>query len=174
MKNLLIISSTKNTNFELSQKIKIFFDNRENIKTEIICLEDFKLPLYTPSLEDIFKGEEKFPKEIISLKEILLKSDSIIWCSPEYNGGISPIVTNSIAWISRATTDWREAFNNKNMLICSSSGGNGKNFVEGFKIQLKYLGSEVMEESIIQTKKDLITNDELETILSNFYTNIRN
>lgn len=174
MKHLLIISSTRNSNFDLSQKIKSFFDNKDNLISKIISLEDFDLPLYTPSLEETFKAEKNFPDEIKNLKEILLESHSIIWCSPEYNGGISPIVTNAIAWISRATVDWKDAFNNKNMLICSSSGGNGKSFVEGFKIQLKYLGSNVMQESLIQTKKNTITNVELDKTLSNFYFKIIN
>ena len=174
MKYLLIISSTKNSNFDLSQKIKSFFDNKDSLTTKIISLEDFDLPLYTPSLEETFKAEKNFPDEIKNLKEILLESHSIIWCSPEYNGGISPIVTNAIAWISRATVDWKDAFNNKNMLICSSSGGNGKSFVEGFKIQLKYLGSDVMGESLIQTKKNTITDVELDNTLSNFYLKIIN
>ena len=64
-----------------------------------------------------------------------------LWCSPEYNGGVSPILTNMIAWISRATDDWREGFKDKHSLVCSSSGGNGKHFIEGFHCDLSYLGS---------------------------------
>ena len=87
------------------------------------------------------------------MKDFLISSDALIWCSPEYNGGISPILTNVIAWISRATDDWRDGFKDKHSLVCSSSGGNGTNFVKGFTIQLSYLGSKVMEKSIIKTKK---------------------
>ena len=45
MKNLLIISSTKNSNYELSKDIKKFFDNKEGVKCSIISLEQFDLPL---------------------------------------------------------------------------------------------------------------------------------
>ena len=51
MKNLLIISSTKNSNYELSKDIKKFFDNKEGVKCSIISLEQFDLPLYKPELE---------------------------------------------------------------------------------------------------------------------------
>ena len=93
----------------------------------------------------------------------------MIWCSPEYNGGISPILTNVIAWISRATEDWRDGFKDKHSLVCSSSGGNGNNFVKGFTIQLSYLGSKVMNKSIIKTKKKDLEKPEFEGILNQFY-----
>ena len=98
-----------------------------------------------------------------------MKSDALIWCSPEYNGGVSPILTNMIAWISRATDDWREGFKDKHSLVCSSSGGNGKHFIEGFSLQLSYLGSKVMDKSIIKTKKNDINKSDFEGILSDFY-----
>ncbi len=46
MKNLLIISSTKNSNFELSQEIKSFFDKQGNFSSSVISLEEFDLPLF--------------------------------------------------------------------------------------------------------------------------------
>ena len=162
MKNLLIISSTKNSNLELSKEIKKFFDEKENINCSVISLEQFDLPLYRPELEEEFKNKSFFPDDIAKVKDCLISSDALIWCSPEYNGGISPILTNVIAWISRATDDWREGFKDKHSLICSSSGGNGTNFVKGFSIQLSYLGSIVMEKSIIKTKKKDIGKPEFE------------
>ena len=108
MKNLLIISSTKNSNFELSKDIKKFFDSKKDINCSIISLEQFNLPLYRPELEEDFKNKSLFPDDITKVKDFLVSSDALIWCSPEYNGGISPILTNVIAWISRATEDWRD------------------------------------------------------------------
>ena len=57
MKNLLIISSTKNSNFQLSQEIKSFFDKKENISSSVLSLEELDLPLFMPSLEENFKIE---------------------------------------------------------------------------------------------------------------------
>ncbi len=158
----------------MSKRIKDFFDKLGSSVTELICLEDFVLPLFTPTLEQKYKNNDDFPEDIRKIKDILLNSKAVVWCSPEYNGGISPILTNSIAWISRATTDWKEAFVNKKMLICSSSGGNGRNFVEGLRSQLKYLGSEVMEDCIIQTKRELISETKFNETLSQFYKNLPN
>ena len=101
MKKIIIISATKNSNFALSEKINLFFESKNMYNSNIVSLEDYNLPLYTPTLEEIFQKSNGFPDEIEIIKELLLDSDAMVWCSPEYNGGISPIVTNSIAWISK-------------------------------------------------------------------------
>ena len=169
MKKLLIISSTKNSNFDLSQDIKSYFDNKEDISCSVISLEEFDLPLYRPELEEKFKASSSFPVDIDKVKSFIVKSDALIWCSPEYNGGVSPILTNVIAWISRATEDWKDGFKDKHSLICTSSGGNGLNFIKGFSLQLNYLGSHVMEESIVKTKKKDLNISEFESILLKFH-----
>ena len=173
MKKILIISSTNNSNFDLSKDIKFFFDKKEGILSEVISLEKYELPLYTPTLENDFETTKSFPEQIQILKDILLNSEAIIWCSPEYNGGVPPILTNCIAWISRATSNWKDAFSEKKMLVCSSSGGNGKSFVESFKLQLKYLGSYVSENSIIKTKKNNYDVNIFEDTLNDFYKSIK-
>ena len=169
MKNILIVSSTKNSNFELSNNIKDFFKNKDGVSSSVISLEDYNLPLFKPSLEEDYKRNNSFPEDIEKVKNLIISSDALIWCSPEYNGGISPILTNVIAWISRATDDWKDGFKDKHSLICTSSGGNGQNFIQGFSIQLSYLGSKVMEESIVQTKKKELDTGEFENILGKFY-----
>tara|TARA_B100000886_G_scaffold309366_1_gene243499 strand:- start:663 stop:1184 length:522 start_codon:yes stop_codon:yes gene_type:complete len=168
MKNLLIISSTKNTNYQLSLEIQKFYSQIEVLNCSLISLEEFNLPLYTPTLEASFIEKGKFPEEISKIKDEILRSDALIWCSPEYNGGISPILTNAIAWISRATDDWKDGFKDKHSLICTSSGGNGKNFIKGFTLQLNYLGSIVSEDSIIKTKKNSENQNVLEQKLRSF------
>ena len=112
MKNILIVSSTKNSNFDLSNEIKSFLDKKDDITSSVISLEEFDLPLYKPGLEEDFKKNNSFPDDIEKVKNLILTSDALVWCSPEYNGGVSPILTNVIAWMSRATEDWRDGFLN--------------------------------------------------------------
>ena len=168
MSNLLIISSTKKSNYELSKVIRDYLENKKSLSCKVISLEDFDLPLYTPTLESFYKKDNTFPENIQKSKELICSSTALIWCSPEYNGGISPIVTNAIAWISRATEDWKEGFKDKHSLICTSSGGNGKNFIEGFRIQLSYLGSIVFERSLIQTNAKKIDETDFSSVLDSF------
>ena len=172
MSNMLIISATNNSNFELSIGIKNYIENHKKFNCEVVSLEDFGLPLYTPKLEAIYKKDNSFPENIQRSKELICTSEAMIWCGPEYNGGISPIFTNAIAWISRATEDWKEGFKDKHSLICTSSGGNGKNFIKGFTIQLGYLGSIVFERSLIQTNAKQIDQKEFSSVLDDFCLNI--
>ena len=168
MKKLLIISATPFSNFDLSEDIKVYLEKKTDLSCQIVSLEDLNLPLFTPSLELEIKKENNFPKEITDIKSMLVSSDAIIWCSPEYNGGVSPIITNMIAWVSRIGDDWKEGFDGKKMLICSSSGGNGNNFVKGFSIQLSYLGAKILDRSLIKTKKNGINTDEFAEVLDYF------
>ncbi len=170
MKKFLIISATPFSNLDLSKQIKLYLEKKPNLTCEIISLENLNLPLFTPSLEIEIKEKNDFPKQISQIKESLINADAVIWCSPEYNGGVSPILTNMIAWVSRVNTDWKEGFDGKKSLICSSSGGNGHNFVKGFSIQLSYLGVNLMEESIIKTKKKDLESAEFSSILDRFHS----
>tara|TARA_B100000927_G_C16366299_1_gene429564 strand:- start:266 stop:784 length:519 start_codon:yes stop_codon:yes gene_type:complete len=172
MKKLLIISSTKRSNLDLSIKIKDYIKAKEIFICEVVSLEDFDLPLYTPTLEEKYKTDNSFPGGITKIKDLICSSNAMIWCSPEYNGGISPILTNAIAWISRATKDWKEGFDKKNSLICTSSGGNGKNYVKGFSMQLNYLGSVVFDKSIIKTSSKEFDDKEFSDILNDFCSNL--
>ena len=42
MKNILIVSSTKNSNFDLSNEIKSFLDKKDDITSSVISLEEFE------------------------------------------------------------------------------------------------------------------------------------
>ena len=174
MKKLLIVSATPFSNFDLSEQIKVYLEKKSDLSCQIISLEDLTLPLFTPSLEVKIKEQNNFPKEITEIKSMLVSADATIWCSPEYNGGISPIITNTIAWVSRIGDDWKEGFDGKKTLICSSSGGNGNNFVKGFTIQLSYLGANILEKSLIKTKKNGIKTKEFAKVLDNFHLFLKN
>ena len=174
MKKLLIVSATPFSNFDLSEQIKVYLEKKSDLSCQIISLEDLNLPLFTPSLEVKIKEQKNFPKEITEIKSMLVSADATIWCSPEYNGGVSPIITNTIAWVSRIGDDWKEGFDGKKTLICSSSGGNGNNFVKGFSIQLSYLGANILEKSLIKTKKNGIKTEEFTEVLDSFHLFLKN
>ena len=91
---------------------------------------------------------------LIKSKPIKVKAqnaDGFIFCAPEYNGSIPPILTNVIAWISVKTSNWRGAFNGKTALICTHSGGVGNNFKSSLRIQLNHLGVIVLPRTISKT-----------------------
>jgi len=151
-KKLLIISATSRNNFELAKQIDTIAESF-SIGKELINLEDYNIPIYTP-----IKQAESIPEEVSELTMKFINSSGFIFCAPEYNGSIPPILTNLIAWISVSTDKWREVFNGKKALLASHSGGGGHNLIQSLRIQLNHLGTIVLPRTIIvnsYTKFDL-------------------
>ena len=143
MKKILIISATAGNNLILARKIGDLF----KVNHDIITLEDYQLPLYTEKIELV-------NQDIInSLCKKIISADGFVICSPEYNGGSPPILTNAITWISVTTDYWRDCFSDKIGLIATHSGGDGNSFLATFRKQLEFMGTVVYPRSI-QVNKD--------------------
>ncbi len=87
-----------------------------------ISLADYPLPLMNEDLE----REKGVPANAVKLARLFVEHDGVLICTPEYNGGIPPLVKNTIDWISRVKTESGKsmyAFSGKAMGICSSSNG---------------------------------------------------
>lgn len=153
MSNILIISATSNNNLHLAENIKSLADN-ENINTELINLENYSLPLYTPEIY-----QNGVPENVHSLIDQFQKTDAFIVCAPEYNGSIPPIITNVIAWITVSTNQWREVFSGKVGLIATHSAGSGQNFLRSMRIQLEHLGVIVLPRTIAVTNHTGFNSD---------------
>ena len=165
MKNILIISATKKTNYTLAKKLSKFLLEL-NSSTTVISLEDYMLPLYTDDVFDAKKNEYKDTIEILT--KLFINHAGIIICGPEYNGSTAPIITNSIAWISCSTDYWKDAFKNKIALIATASGGPGTKFVSAIKTQLEHLGCVVMPNSISANNSNPLNTDSVNKILRHF------
>jgi NAD(P)H-dependent FMN reductase len=87
-----------------------------------ISLADFPLPFMDEDLE----REKGVPANAGKLARMVAEHDAVLICTPEYNGGIPPLLKNAIDWITRVKTDAgrpMNAFAGKVMAICSSSNG---------------------------------------------------
>ncbi len=62
-----------------------------------VNLADFPLPLYNGDLE----ANEGLPANGRALKDLFLAHDALLITSPEYNGSITPLLKNTIDWVSR-------------------------------------------------------------------------
>ena len=145
MKNILLISATSGNNYKLAQELEVLLKTKD-VDYNLIRLDDFSIPLYDPQKEETVNSED-----ISKLDELFQSADGFIFCAPEYNGSIPPILTNAIAWISVKTSNWRGAFNGKSALICTHSGGVGNNFKSSLRIQLNHLGVIVLPRTISKT-----------------------
>jgi chromate reductase, NAD(P)H dehydrogenase (quinone) len=59
-------------------------------------LADFDMPLFNQDLE-----AEHTPEAAKRLAELFRTTDIVLIITPEYNGGVTPLVANTISWISR-------------------------------------------------------------------------
>tara|TARA_Y100001934_G_C12267889_1_gene733330 strand:- start:58 stop:585 length:528 start_codon:yes stop_codon:yes gene_type:complete len=175
MKNILIVSSTLKNNFKLANSLNDYINDISkslsyDLKTNVISLENFDLPVYTDDNFD--KYIEKYRQNIEKLTQNFTKCDGIIICAPEYNGSTPPIVNNAIAWISTTTDYWRDAFNNKAALVCTNSGGVGAKYITIMKLQLEHLGCVVMPRAISSNKNNPLNPESVKKILKQFIKHI--
>ena len=165
MKNVVILVATKNSNYILAENLLELIDCKKyNVKLR--SLEDFALPLFLASEYD--KLKQKYLNEIKSITDLLIESDGLIVCAPEYNGGIPPIITNALAWISVSTDYWRDAFINKISLIATSSGGPAIKYNIAMKNQLEHLGMVVMPRMISVSSNNPFKKESALKILKQF------
>ena len=163
-KKLLIISATSRNNLELAQQIDNITSSL-NIEKDLINLEEYDIPLYTT-----IKQEDTIPKHVNDITLKFIDASGFIFCAPEYNAGIPPILTNAITWISVSTKNWRDVFKNKKALIASHSGSGAHAFLSSFQAQLEYMGCTVYHRKISVHRNAEFNPESVDRILSNFKT----
>jgi chromate reductase, NAD(P)H dehydrogenase (quinone) len=60
-------------------------------------LHDFPMPIFDQDIEDAGKT----PEAAVKLATMFRTHDIVFIASPEYNGGITPVIANLISWVSR-------------------------------------------------------------------------
>ena len=113
-----------------------------------IDLRDYPLPLYDGDLE----AEQGIPDNARKLRDLFLAHQGLIVASPEYNSFITPLLKNTLDWISRrdGTIDGLTAFRNKVGLVLSASPGafGGMRSLALIRQLLGHLGVTVLPEQL--------------------------
>lgn len=60
-------------------------------------LREFEMPIFNQDIEDA--GET--PEAAKRLAEMFREHDIVLIISPEYNGGVTPLIANLVSWVSR-------------------------------------------------------------------------
>ena len=91
------------------------------VETTLIDLRDFPLPIYDGDFEE----EEGLPEKVRELKRLFLAHQGLLISSPEYNSSFSPILKNTIDWVSRPSEGEAPlaCFSGKCAAIMSASPG---------------------------------------------------
>ncbi len=63
----------------------------------VLDMNDFQLPLYDQDLE----SKNGLPDPVKRLKELFVAHQGLLIASPEYNSSLSPMLKNTIDWVSR-------------------------------------------------------------------------
>jgi chromate reductase len=87
-------------------------------------LRDFPMPIYDGDLE----AREGIPANALKFRQLMMAHQGLLIASPEYNSSISPLLKNTIDWISRPVggEDGLAPFRNKvAALLAASPGGFG-------------------------------------------------
>lgn len=146
MKNITIIAADEGQNLKLAQQIKNQLDQLTSTNT-LVNLISLQLPLYTISLEK----EQGIPTQAKELYDQFTNSNGFFIVTPEYNGGIPPVLSNTIAWISRVNENWRASFNEKPAALASYSYTGAANLFIALRIQLAYMGLTVLGRTLSVT-----------------------
>ena len=157
-KKILLVSATRGKNYELAQDLKEIIDNTTSIDTAVINLESYGLALYMPDIETENETASALSAEFEN-------ADGFVFCAPEYNGGLPPILTNAFTWISVTTANWRDGFKDKYAVIATRSDGSGQRFLIAFRSQLEYMGTLVMPKTIVVTNTQSLNRKSAERTL---------
>lgn len=163
---ILIISSTKGNNLKLANSLSEVCHDLES-ESQVISLEDFDLPLFTPTQE----ASSGVPQEAHRLAKSMKEASALIICAPEYNGGVPPILNNAIAWISRTDElDWRSCFNQKFCVVATHSGGGGHKVLLAMRSILNHLGAIVLPRTILTTYSSPLKPESAQDIVKQLKT----
>lgn len=147
---ICIIAASAGKNLELAKRFDSELRSR-SVETELLSLVDLNLPLYTSRSETAHVASD-----LIAPFRPALAADGFVILAPEYNGGPPPAFSNFLSWVSRSTKDWRETFNERPVAIGTFSGGPGSNVLSIMRLQLSYLGMNVLGRQVsCHSKKDL-------------------
>lgn len=114
-----------------------------------ISLADYPLPLYDGDLE----AKDGIPENAKKLAKLLNANDGMFITCPEYNGSLSPLMKNTIDWISRVSeVDGEKVspFRGKVCAIasCSPGGMGGISMLYHLREILVRLGVLVISEQV--------------------------
>jgi len=91
-------------------------------KGTLVELTDYSMPLYNGDDEQA----HGLPDAAIALQSLMIQHDGLIIASPEYNGFFTPVLKNTIDWMSRPNVeapDQAPVFKGKVGGLVATSGG---------------------------------------------------
>jgi len=155
---ILVCSASHGKNLELAQ-LTVERARAQGMDAAVIDLTELELPLYT-------SRSNESPPAVHHLAERFADADAFFVFTAEYNGSIPPAFTNTIAWLSTETDDFRALFNGKVAAIGTHSGGSGQKVLVAVRMQLSHLGTHVIGREILTNKDKPIRTQSIDSVLT--------
>lgn len=156
--SVTIITASSGSNLKLAETFQHKF-MEYNVESTIVDLASMELPLYCS------KSEENLSNPLNpTLLDLLDKSSKFVFIAPEYNGATPPSFQNFLAWVSRSSKDWRRYFNGKQAAIATHSGGGGTHVLMHMRMQLSFVGMNVMGREILTSYQKPLNLESLEDV----------
>lgn len=160
MKNkICIVTASNGKNLELAESFMAHLSNK-NIEAALINIVEYELPLYSRKAEDSYTSID-----VVAPFKDHLEADAYIFVAPEYNGSTPPAFANFVAWVSRSTKNWRDTFNGKTALIATASAGPGVHVLMAMRMQLAFIGMNVIGRQAASTMSKPLSHDDLEKFI---------
>lgn len=140
--DLLVIAASNGENLKLAHRFAAEARHQGG-SADVLDLSALPLPLFTPQAQG-----EPHPA-VAQLEQTLNGATRWVICAPEYNGGIPPVLTSAIAWLSVQGSDFRALFNGRPVVIATHSGGAGQTMMACLRLQLAFLGAEVVGRQLV-------------------------
>lgn len=141
---VLILLASQGSNLTLAENLQQHL-TKLDCPAEIVDLVELNLPLYSGKAE-----QEGVPEIAVELTTRIAEAKALVVVSPEYNGSIPPVFSNSLAWVSRSGgSNWREAFTGKWAALATHSGGGGQKVLQAIRGQLEHLGCNCLARTLL-------------------------
>jgi len=144
MAKITVVSASGVKNLELAQKFEAQLKSL-GAEVSVLNLMSLDLPLFTSESDTRHDAKALLGPWF----DTLHATQGFVILAPEYNGGIPPLLTNFIAWVSRSSKDWRACFNEKSAIIGTFSGGGSGHVLTAMRMQLSYIGMNVLGRQVL-------------------------
>jgi NAD(P)H-dependent FMN reductase len=158
MKKICVITTSVGKNLALAESIVAHL-KKHNAQVSLLNLVELNLPLYSTVAESHHKAEV-----LVAPFKDQLDADGFIFVSPEYNVSTPPVFNNFLAWVSRSTKNWRDTFNSKTGMIATASAGNGLQALSIMRLQLSFIGMNIIGRQIVSTMSKPAVEAEVEAV----------
>ena len=156
--SVVIITASSGNNLKLAESFQNKFVEY-NVESTIVDLADIDLPLYSTQAEEKIKNP--LHQELLDLLD---SSTKFVFVSPEYNGSTPPSFQNFLAWASRSSKEWRRYFNGKQAVIATHSGGGGSHVLMHMRLQLSFIGMNVLGREILTSYQKELNPESLQDV----------